>query len=234
MSLPNTLVFVVQADEAQAMDIYHDQAGTGVGGRMVDVLNRNGFAANTVSANGVTKSLTSAVSDTITVDSEGLSKVASNPYTDLANDFTQRITNVNKAFNIGSGTFAETWSSTLTKGMGEIDELATTLQSTTLTQTFNGNNELSRQFETVAKMIKAKGSRGSDRDVFYVEHGGYDTHSDLATFFNMLTTELNEGVDQFKKEMDYQGRWNDVTIVMVSEFSRTLTENSGQGSDHAW
>ena len=118
--------------------------------------------------------------------------------------------------------------------MGLNDVLATTLKSTTLTQTFSKRNNVSRQFETVAKMIKANSIRGSERDVFYVEQVGFDTHSYLDRDFNTLTTRLNEGLDQFKKEMDYQGRWNDVTIVMVSEFSRTLTQNSMQGSDHAW
>merc|ERR1712125_207335 len=34
--------------------------------------------------------------------------------------------------------------------------------------------------------------------------------------------------------MKLQGIWNHTTLVMVSEFARTLTPNSGQGSDHAW
>lgn len=51
-------------------------------------------------------------------------------------------------------------------------------------------------------------------------------------FFNELTETLNEGIEEFKKEMDNQGRWKDVRIVMVSEFARTLPENSRAGSDH--
>ena len=31
-----------------------------------------------------------------------------------------------------------------------------------------------------------------------------------------------------------QNLWDDVTLVMVSDFARTLTANSGEGSDHAW
>jgi len=34
--------------------------------------------------------------------------------------------------------------------------------------------------------------------------------------------------------MKAQGAWDDVTIVMVSEFARTLAGNTGVGSDHAW
>ena len=34
--------------------------------------------------------------------------------------------------------------------------------------------------------------------------------------------------------MKAQGSWDDVTVVMVSEFARTLAGNTGEGSDHAW
>lgn len=120
----------------------------------------------------------------------------------------------------------------LVQGIGENELLFDALDSATLQQTFTDDNYLSQQFATVAKMIKTRDVRGTDRDIFYVEQTGFDTHGDLLLFFDGLTTTLNQGIDEFKKEMDYQGHWNDVTIVMVSEFARTLLENSGAGSDH--
>jgi uncharacterized protein (DUF1501 family) len=45
---------------------------------------------------------------------------------------------------------------------------------------------------------------------------------------------MNTGIQPFTTEMKAQGVWNDVTIVMVSEFARTLPGNTGAGSDHAW
>jgi len=47
-------------------------------------------------------------------------------------------------------------------------------------------------------------------------------------------TSLNTALTAFKDEMVAQGIWNDVTLVLTSEFARTLTPNSGEGSDHAW
>ena len=35
------------------------------------------------------------------------------------------------------------------------------------------------------------------------------------------------------KEMVAQGQWENITVVVVSDFGRTLTTNS-QGTDHAW
>eukprot|EP01083_Nonionella_stella_P122430 368341_1 len=40
-------------------------------------------------------------------------------------------------------------------------------------------------------------------------------------------------MDAFQAEMKRQGVWDDVVVVSVSDFGRTLTSN-GAGTDHAW
>jgi len=230
----NLTKVIVQSDEVQNMDIFENQAGRGVGGRIADVLNRLGYNAGTVSVRGVAEALTSSDSPLTIVESDGIEKMNPNPYSVLSDSFVTRVRNINKATNIGSGLFAETWGSLLSDGIGENELLFDALDSATLQQTFTDDNYLSRQFAAVAKLIKTRDVRGTDRDIFYVEQTGFDTHGDLLLFFDDLTTILNQGLDEFKKEMDNQGHWNDVTIVMVSEFARTLLENSGAGSDHAW
>jgi len=96
------------------MDIYDNQAGRGVGGRMADVLLQNGFNAGVLSASGLSPALVSSLTSLIVVDSEGVQKLGSNPFSALAGSIVNRIKNVNKSLNIGSGLFAETWSSILT------------------------------------------------------------------------------------------------------------------------
>jgi len=120
----------------------------------------------------------------------------------------------------------------LNQGIGEVDLLFDALESVTLQTAFTQTNRLSRQFENVAKLIKTKDTRGTDRDIFYVEQSGFDTHDNLESAFNALTTNMNQGLEEFQGEMVKQNIWDDVVIVMVSEFARTLTENSGSGSDH--
>lgn len=46
--------------------------------------------------------------------------------------------------------------------------------------------------------------------------------------FDLLTNKMNSGLDAFTTEMKAQGVWDDITIVGVSEFGRTLTMNSGE------
>lgn len=41
------------------------------------------------------------------------------------------------------------------------------------------------------------------------------------TLFHELITMMNQGISEFREEVRNQKRWNDVTIVMVSEFART-------------
>merc|ERR1719272_253301 len=44
---------------------------------------------------------------------------------------------------------------------------------------------------------------------------------------------MNTAIEQFVEELKAQKLWNNVTIVCVSDFGRTLATNS-QGTDHAW
>ena len=44
---------------------------------------------------------------------------------------------------------------------------------------------------------------------------------------------MNVAIDKFQKEMQNQGVWDNVAIVTMSDFSRTLS-NNGRGTDHGW
>ena len=71
--------------------------------------------------------------------------------------------------------------------------------------------------------------RGVDRDVFYVEQDGFDTHANMQSVLNDRVDEINDALGSFVVEMKAQGRWNDVVVVFVSEFARTLIPNTSSG-----
>lgn len=52
----------------------------------------------------------------------------------------------------------------------------------------------------------------------------------LSKNFKMLNTALTG----FSQEMKQLGLWENVTVVIVSDFAHTLTPNFGLGSDHGW
>ena len=57
-------------------------------------------------------------------------------------------------------------------------------------------------------------------------------HFDIEVPLENRFEELNDGILRFKNEMEAQNKWNDVAVVLVSEFARTLMGNTGNGSDH--
>jgi len=89
------------------------------------------------------------------------------------------------------------------------------------------------QMQQVAGVIASREAFEAERDVFYVELGGFDTHADyrdaVATRFN----DINVALTTFVAEMKAQGVWDQVAVQSVSEFGRTIATN-GVGTDHAW
>lgn len=224
-----------QTSEVQNVDIFEAQAGRGVGGRLLDVLGGNGFSANAISAKNAAEALFSRVTPLIVVPSLAAYDKFDPMSADLSDPdiLIDKVKALNSETNLGSSLFTETYSSTLIRGLSENNLLYNALRDTTLNTTFPGSS-IGRQFETVATMMKTKTVRGVDRDIFFVEQGGYDMHSNLLANFENRAMDLNESIQAFIDEIKLQGLWNDVTVVAVTEFARTLTTNTGSGSDHAW
>lgn len=61
---------------------------------------------------------------------------------------------------------------------------------------------------------------------------GFDMHFDIEIPLENAFKEINHGLKTFKDAMVAQNKWDDVTVVLVSEFARTLMGNTGNGSDH--
>ena len=160
------------------------------------------------------------------VDPYGIEKVNPIPW---ASDVVGPIKRLNKLEKIGSSIYGETWSDLLLRALGENQLLYDAFTQTTLNASFTDSNYLSIQFEAVSKLIKNKNVRGIDRDVFYVETGGFDTHSNMISELDNRATEINDALGSFVMEMNAQGRWNDVVVVFVSEFARTLIPNTSSG-----
>lgn len=148
-------------------------------------------------------------------------------------------------------TTAANWSKT-----GTIDQVVTPNGGTTFT------SNLMKQLKMVAKIIEA-GSReqgnsnglGMKRQIFFVQVGGYDTHTGQTSNAGQTTTnnaavvlgsqanllaEISQCVWAFQKAVKQigitQGKAdfiNNVTAFTASDFGRTLPSN-GLGSDHGW
>ncbi len=73
---------------------------------------------------------------------------------------------------------------------------------------------------------------GFDTRVFYTGYGGFDTHAGQIAAHTSLLTTLDEALAVFRTDMQTMGVWNDVVIVVISEFGRRSYENGSLGTDH--
>ena len=110
-----------------------------------------------------------------------------------------------------------------------LDSLSTPFDPTAL----NGYTQTYKRLSMVTKIMEARTALGMDRQIFFVERGGWDHHNELLDPQSTLFTELNDAIEIFWNEVVNLGLQNNVVLYTASDFGRTLTSN-GSGSDHAW
>ncbi len=106
----------------------------------------------------------------------------------------------------------------------------------------NGNvsTRLGRQLYQVAKLIDARATVGGDRQIYFAQQGGYDTHGNQISFDALsgdhanLLKELGDAMACFHNAMKAIGLGEAVTAFTQSDFGRTFKPNNSTGTDHAW
>jgi uncharacterized protein (DUF1501 family) len=104
---------------------------------------------------------------------------------------------------------------------------------TYIPSTSYANDGLSQAFKTVAGAI----ARGIGTKVFWVQVGGYDTHSSQqvnaanAGYANLMGN-ISTSLLAFYNDLKNQGLLQDTLIIQFSEFGRRITENVSGGTDH--
>ncbi len=96
------------------------------------------------------------------------------------------------------------------------------------------NTSLARELQMVARTIAARTALGQNRQIFFVELGGFDNHASLLPYQSNRLTQVSQALYAFNQALHNLGVAHDVTTFTISDFSRTLTTNTGNGSDHAW
>lgn len=93
------------------------------------------------------------------------------------------------------------------------------------------NSQLAQQLSMVAKMIRA----GVKTRVYYVTHGGFDTHAGQGGANGrhaQLLGQFAQAVNAFYKDLDAQDSAGRVLTMSFSEFGRRVSQNASQGTDH--
>ena len=99
--------------------------------------------------------------------------------------------------------------------------------------TFPTDNSLSGQLRMVARLIAARDTLQTRRQVFFVSLGGFDLHDNLVSQQPTLMRRVSEAMTAFYNATATLGVADKVTAFTASDFGRTLSSN-GDGSDHGW
>ncbi len=134
------------------------------------------------------------------------SKASLHPHSGDTNDFVQR-----SALN------ARVYAETIKKSTASVQNKATYPQS-------NFANDL----KLVAQMIGA----GLPTRVYYVQIGGFDTHSGQLPRHAKLMEDLSGGLAAFVEDLKALGQLDRTTVMTFSEFGRRVSENGSIGTDH--
>ena len=96
-------------------------------------------------------------------------------------------------------------------------------------------NSLAQQFQVVARMVDAglRGATSTQRQVFFVSMGGFDSHDGQNTGLADLYARINHAMMYFDTTLGALSARNQVTTFTASDFGRTFTSN-GDGTDHGW
>ncbi|AKJ31677.1 DUF1501 domain-containing protein [Caldimonas brevitalea] len=99
---------------------------------------------------------------------------------------------------------------------------------------------IAQQMFQIAKLINDRATVQGDRQIFFAQLGGFDTHGNQidanstvgqhATLLKML----GDAMGAFHQAMKNIGMTQQVTTFTQSDFGRTFKPNNSSGTDHAW
>jgi uncharacterized protein (DUF1501 family)/uncharacterized protein (DUF1800 family) len=217
-------------DEINKLDPIKKFGGTGTLGRLADVLQAQGFMTGRTSVDAPTMNLASRAATTppiVTLSQKGVSLFNVDPASPTMNTVIQQLNNG------VSGVYGDLWSTLLKRALNQTDELYGLLKNTVPTTVFP-TTSLGNRMKIMAQMIANRVARGVERDFYFVPLDGFDTHNAVQLVLEGRFLELNEALEDFVTELKTLGVWDDVVIVQTSDFGRTITGNSGGGTDHGW
>lgn len=98
--------------------------------------------------------------------------------------------------------------------------------------TFSGS-KLSQDMRMMADVISVQNHLGANRQIFFTTFGGWDHHNEVLDNQAVMLPVVDNALGEFFSAMQDINMQDNVTVMTISDFGRTLTSN-GNGSDHAW
>jgi uncharacterized protein (DUF1501 family) len=144
-------------------------------------------------------------------------------------------TTLEQLFTLESGvSLVQSATGFLANGESDATTLGKALDGAKALQTQFPKTSLGAQLAQVAKIISVRNQMGMKRQIFFCSLSGFDTHGAQLTTQSGLLTDLSQALNAFYTATQEMGVANQVTAFTESDFSRTLSPTSNNGSDHAW
>lgn len=128
--------------------------------------------------------------------------------------------------------FKQTYNNTIQTALSANEQFANAINEVPPFMTFT-ENEFSNNLQMIARTIAARNRLNMERQVFFVNVGGWDHHDEVLNIQSEMLGNISRGLSEFQNTLDTMGIADCVTTFTISDFGRTLTSN-GNGSDHAW
>eukprot|EP00586_Coscinodiscus_wailesii_P000799 CAMPEP_0172487324 /NCGR_PEP_ID=MMETSP1066-20121228/16359_1 /TAXON_ID=671091 /ORGANISM="Coscinodiscus wailesii, Strain CCMP2513" /LENGTH=2416 /DNA_ID=CAMNT_0013253867 /DNA_START=62 /DNA_END=7312 /DNA_ORIENTATION=+ len=225
--------------EAYKVDAFQEKDGTGILGRMLDVFEDNGYSVGPNGLNAESLMLGGDPSKGRAIDVVPGSGIPAFTRQNFDNhrsnieDIKPIIMELNAESKPQNSLYGNYWSQNLVDTWYKSDSLRTILNNNRVQTSFAGHG-IEGSFKVISQMIKGHAARKKNRDVFFLKIGGFDAHANVLDNLERNIPSIDNAFKKFRNEMKVQGNYDKVTTVMTSEFGRTLTPNSGGGTDHAW
>lgn len=208
-------------------------SNTGWGGRIADAtqpINANGFPVVT-STGGVTLFVTGVTSRPLSVPVNGTFGLSGDTSTPVA---SARVAALKALLNIDRDNLFVAAASDITQQAIDLSASVNPILAGQAPAFQTLTTSIAQQLAAVAKMIEARNALGAKRQVFFVQLGGFDTHSNQATTQAELLGQLAEALRAFYDTTVALGVSSQVTAFTLTEFGRTFKPAAGAGTDHAW
>ncbi len=218
------------------------RSGIGVGGRIADILkdmNSIPEVALNISLSGKNRfqAGNETIEFTLSRNTTG-SNIGFTPYptwwgdsgykTDIRNEAISNMME-KEYLNI----FQQTLGGVGKSSMESIEKFRVALSNVNNFNTSFSTSGLSQDLKKVAELISVRNFLGTQRQIYFVNYGGWDHHDNLSTNLNNMLPVVNNALHEFNQVLIELGVNDDVVTFTISDFARTLTSN-GNGSDHAW
>jgi uncharacterized protein (DUF1501 family) len=207
-------------------------ASTGWGGRVEDNLqarynaNANFTSITSTSGCGLFCTGQQTFAATVPVGGASLLEGATTP---------ARLAAVQQLMTFSNGLqLVQAANATLSRGVGFSQALTNALKSVHLTTVFP-QTLIGQQLQTVAQIISIQNQLGVNRQIFFCQLGGFDTHGAQLGTQDPLLQQLSQAVGAFYFALSKElGQDRNTVTFTASEFGRTLQPNGNAGTDHGW